>query len=88
MKTLENFSIPMAMKIIFHINRIQFGKRKSGHQLMVDSMARVLIGSLATALKRQTILNQGRIISIQNQMMTQGMNSIKFGKMLIMYLPV
>ena len=88
MKTLVSFSIPMVTKIIFHINRIQFGKRKSVLQLMVDSMARVLIGSLETALKRQTILNQGRIISIQNLMMTREMNNIKFGKMLIMYLPV
>ena len=88
MKTLVSFSIPMVTKIIFHINRIQFGKRKSVLQLMVDSMARVLIGNLATALKRQTILNQGRIISIQNLMMTREMNNIKYGKMLIMYLPV
>ena len=88
MKTLVSFSIPMATKITFHINRIQFGKRKSVLQLMVDSMARVLIGNRAMALKRQTILNQGRIISIQSLTMTQGMNSIKFGKMLIMYLPV
>ena len=88
MKTLVSFSIPMVTKTIFHINRIQFGKRKSVLQLMGDLMALVLIESLVTALKRQTILNQGRIISIQSLMMTQGMNSIKFGKMLIMYLPV
>ena len=88
MKTLVSFSIPMVTKIIFQINRIQFGKRKSVLQLMIDSMARVLIGNRATALKLQTILNQGRIISIQNLMMTPGMNNIKFGKMLIMYLPV
>ena len=86
MKTPVSFSIPMATKTIFHINRIQFGKRKSAPQLMGDLMARVLIESLVTALKRQTILNQGRIISIQSLTMTQGMNSIKFGKMLIMYL--
>ena len=81
MKTPVSFSIPMATKIIFHINRIQFGKRKSALQLMGDLMAHALIESRVTALKRQTILSQGRTISIRNLMMTLETNSIKFGRM-------